>query len=173
MLLFVTSCNDDDKVDVWEEYKQFRETNINYYNEQAELLDENGKPFYTKVIPSWNLGAEILIHYFNDRSETEGNLSPMLTSTCGVSYRGKLYNDVAFDSSYTATSTVRYFKPQETVTGWWIALEQMRVGDSVRVVLPYQMGYGSSGSYSGVIPPYATLVFDMKLVDIADYEIEP
>ena len=57
------------------------------------------------------------------------------------------------------------------IEGWKIALVNMRVGDSVRVVIPYKLGYGASGS--GAIPPYSTLVFDMKLVDIPYYEVRP
>lgn len=47
----------------------------------------------------------------------------------------------------------------------------MRVGDSARIVIPYNLGYGSSNS--GVIKPYSTLVFDLKLVDIPYYEVRP
>lgn len=172
ILSVITGCNSKAE-DVWKEYKEYREENVAFYNEQAALLDENGEHFYTKIVPSWNLGAEILIHYFNDRKETEGNLSPMITSSCAISYRGRLYNDVAFDSSYTSTSNVMIFRPEETIVGWWVALEQMRVGDSVRVVIPYGLGYGSTGSLTGTISPYSTLVFDMKLQDIVAYEIMP
>lgn len=169
----IAACNSDKTEETWKEYKEYRDVNVAYYNEQAALLDQNGEPYYTKVVPTWNMGAEILIHYFNDRSKTVNNLTPMLTSTCAVSYIGRLYNGQAFDSSFTATTRVRLFKPQNTIVGWWIALEQMHVGDSVRVVIPYTWGYGSSGSTSGVIPPFATLTFDMMLEDITAYEIEP
>ena len=81
-----------------------------------------------------------------------------------------LYNDVAFDSSYLRPDSVSLFNVSEVVPGWTTALQYMRVGDSARIVLPYMQAYGVSGSSSGSIPPYSTLVFNLKLVDIVDYE---
>lgn len=171
LVAVVTSCNDKAE-QIWKEYAETRQANVAFYNEQAEMLDENGQKYYSKIVPAWDLNSEILMHYFNDRTETEGNLSPMLTSRCAISYKGWNSQGVAFDSSYTATSRVSYFRPKDTITGWWIALENMRVGDSCRVVLPYNVAYGSSGTTSGAIGPFETLIFDIKLVDIAEYSIK-
>lgn len=85
-----------------------------------------------------------------------------------VKYIGRLCNDVPFDSSYLQTDSVFQTRPDKLIQGWTIALLYMRVGDSARVVIPYTLGYGSSSQ--GIIPPYSTLVFDLKLVDIVDYE---
>ncbi len=165
------ACNDDESN--WEKYTAWRTANTEYFDQLRFEFDENGKNFYTTLVPSWNPAANVLIRYFNDRSLTQGNLSPMLTSTVRVKYIGRLYNGVAFDSSYTATASygdsLLSSQPSQLIQGWQIALMDMRVGDSARVVIPYSLGYGYAGS--GVIPPYSTLVFDMKLVDIPDYEI--
>ena len=171
-VIAAASACKSDADEIWNEYAQTREANIAYYQEQAELLDSDGNKFYTKVVPTWDLGAEILLHYFNDRAETEGNLSPLLTSLCSVSYIGRNSSGVAFDSSFTASSRTANFRPVETITGWWIALENMRVGDSVRVVLPYTLAYGSTGTTNGAIGPFETLTFDIKLVDILQYEVK-
>lgn len=164
----VSSCNDDDK-STWEQYKEWREANEAYYDTQKYMM-EDGENVYTTLTPSWNSGASILIRYLSDRSKTEGNLSPMLNSTVKVKYIGRLYNDVAFDSSYLRPDSVSLFNVSEVVPGWTTALQYMRVGDSARIVLPYMQAYGVSGSSSGSIPPYSTLVFNLKLVDIVDYE---
>ena len=165
------SCNDDNK-NTWDDYEKWRNANTSYYDEQKYSFDENGNPEYLTVVASWNPGAEVLIKYLNDRSKTEGNLTPLLTSTVDVKYRGSLYNSVAFDSSYLRTSPAdSIFRTvlSATIEGWWIALTDMRVGDSARVIIPYNVGYGSSITAS--IPPFSTLVFDVKLVDIPYYEI--
>ena len=47
----------------------------------------------------------------------------------------------------------------------------MNVGDSVEIIIPYNMGYG--GSQTGIIKPYSTLIFNLKLVDIPYYEVRP
>ena len=165
------ACNDDN---TWEDYSEWREANVAFYDEQRFAMGPDGN-IYQTLTPAWNTSANVLIRYLNDRSKTVGNLSPMLNSTVDVKYIGRLYNDVPFDSSYLQTSSygdsLFRTQPSSVIQGWTIALLDMRVGDSARVVIPYNLGYGSSGS--GVIPPYSTLVFDMKLVDIPFFEVRP
>lgn len=163
----ISSCDDDN---TWDEYKDWREANDAWLIQQGSVLDENGNAFYTRIVPAWNKGAYVYIHYFNDRTLTEGNLSPMYTSTVSVKYIGRLYDDQPFDSSYLATDSLFNTTLGSVITGWGIALETMRVGDSARVVIPYEQGYGASET--GSIPPYSALQFDIKLVDIPLYEIK-
>lgn len=171
LCLIAGSCSTDENSDNWDTYKEWREANIAFYEEQQYSLSPEGENYYQSLTPVWNNSAQILIRYLNDRRLTEGNLSPLLTSTVSVKYKGWLYNDIPFDSSYTQTDSVYTTTPNTLIQGWTIALLNMRVGDSVRVVIPYTLGYGSMSQ--GVIPPYSTLVFDMKLVDIPNYEIQP
>lgn len=165
------SCNDDDK-NTWEDYENWRNANTAFYEEQKFAVDKDGNPEFVTVVAPWNPGAEVLIKYLNDRSLTEGNLVPLLTSTVDVKYRGMLVNNVAFDSSYLRTSpadSIFQTVLSKTIEGWWIALSSMRVGDSARVIIPYNVGYGSS--ITGSIPPFSTLIFDVKLVNIPFYEV--
>ncbi len=169
----MTACNDDDTKDTWEQYAEWREENNKFFEEQQYLIVD-GRNFYSTLSPQWNTSAQILIRYLNDRSKTEGNLSPLLNSTVDVKYIGRLYNDVPFDSSYTQkTYGDSIFRTQvnSLIDGWTIALQDMRVGDSARVVIPYTLGYGAQSL--SVIKPYSTLVFDIKLVDIPYYEVRP
>ena len=62
-------------------------------------------------------------------------------------------------------------KPNEMITGFWAATTNMEIGDSVTAVIPYTSGYGVTGS--GAILPYSTLIFNIKLVDIAAYDKVP
>lgn len=165
--VFTTSCDDDN---VWSDYKEWRIANEEFFDEQRFMM-EDGENVYQTVTPSWNPSAQILMRYLNDRSKTEGNLTPLLTSTVDVKYIGRLYNGVAFDSSYTNTDSIFTTTPGSVIQGWTIALMNMRVGDSARIVIPYKLAYGSSGS--GAILPYSTLVFDVKVVDIPYYEVRP
>lgn len=167
--LFAGACSGDS---TWDLYEEWREANDEFYNEQLTLTDDDGSLFYSLLAPSWYPTSGVLIHYFNDRSETEGNLSPLVTSTVDVKYIGRLYNDEPFDSSYTNTTygdSIFRTQPSGTIAGWQIALTDMRVGDSARVVVPYMQGYETSTT--GSILPYSTLVFDIKLVDIYRYEL--
>ena len=111
----------------------------------------------------------MLIHYFNDRAKTEGNLSPLKSSKVAVKYKGMLYTGIGFDSTTIGPDSVRIFGLSSLIAGWKVALQDMRVGDTCEIVIPYTMGYGVAGSRS--ISPYSTLKFGMKLVDIPSYEI--
>jgi hypothetical protein len=53
----------------------------------------------------------------------------------------------------------------EVIKGWDKGVEGMRVGDKRKLVIPPQLGYGTSG-VRGTIPPNATLEFDVELVDV-------
>lgn len=162
------SCKSDND---YEDYEEWRKANNEWYLEQMNRKDASGQPYYTLLQPEWYKSSGVLIRYLSDRSLTEGNLSPLETSSCKVKYIGRLYNDEAFDSSYLATDSVRVFQPSGVIDGWQIALNAMRVGDSVEVVIPYMQGYGVTGN-SGILP-YSALRFNMRLVDIENYETKP
>lgn len=174
--LAITSiaCSSDIE-NVWEKYREWREINEQWFVEQQSRLDENGDLYYTKVSPKWNPSRFVLVHYFNDRNATTGNLSPLYTSTVDVKYIGRLYNDEAFDSSYNNTAVYgdSIFRTtcSNVISGWTAVLEDMRVGDSCEVVIPYSMGYGDTEG--GAITPYSMLKFNIKLVNIPYYEAKP
>ena len=156
----------------WEDYEAWRESNENWLIEQKNRTNADGSKYYTTLVPDWDTTQYVLIHYFNDRKLTEGNLSPLFTSTVDVKFKGSLYNDVPFDSSYTNTASYgdSIYRTQcnKVIQGWTVALEDMRVGDSCEVVIPHTMGYGVQES--GIIKPYSALKFNIKLVDIPFYE---
>lgn len=169
----ITSCSDDNE-STWDEYEDWRNENVAFYDEQKFLMTPQGTNYYQTLSPSWNSSGQILIRYLNDRSLTAGNLSPLLNSTVDVKYIGRLYTGEAFDSSYNQTAygdSIFRAQPSGLIGGWQIALLNMNVGDSVEIVVPYNMGYGSSGS--GAVKPYSTLIFNLKLVDIPYYEVRP
>lgn len=172
--IFSIACSSDDE-NVWDEYSEWRQINEEWVLEQQNLTDGNGVPYYTKLVPEWNPSEYVLVHYFNDRNKTVGNLSPLYTSTVDVKYIGRFYNDEAFDSSYTLTASYgdSIFRTTcaNVISGWTAVLQDMRVGDSCVVVIPYTMGYGDTESE--LIKPYSALKFNIKLVDIPYYEAKP
>lgn len=168
---FVAGCHDDNN---WNDYAEWRNANNAWLEEQQQLTNADGSAYYQVVRPTYDKGQYVLMHWFNDRSATAGNLTPYYTSTVDVKYIGRYYNSVAFDSSYKATATYgdSIFRTSLSgvISGWGIALQEMHVGDSVEIIVPYQSGYGSTG-YSSV-PPYSNLKFNIKLVDIPYWEIK-
>lgn len=150
---------------VYDEYKDWRETNDEWYDQQKA----SGQ--YTLLTASWDPSATTLIRWHNDTMLTKDNLKPLITSTVDAKYYLRLYDGTPADSSYLLTSpadSIYRSLVSSSVEGWMIALTHMHVGDSCTVIIPYQQGYGSSGMGS-VIKPYSDLVFDIKLVDIYKY----
>ena len=151
---------------VEDEYKDWRQSNDEFYQRQAN----SGQ--YTKLTAPWDPSAQTLIRWHNDTMLTRNNLKPLITSTVDVKYHLRLYDGTAVDSSYATKSpadSVYRSLLKSNVEGWMIALTRMHVGDSCTVIIPYQQGYGST-KMSGVLLPYSTLIFDMKLVDIYKYK---
>ena len=166
------SCNMDD-TNYWEQYADWRNANNKWLAEKVAKTDADGNPYYIKVVTSWNSQAYVLMHFFNDRELTKNNLSPLSNSTIDVKYVGRTIDNVAFDSSFLRTApadSVYRANLSNMIEGWSIALQNMHIGDTCEVVIPYDYAYGSSGSSS--IAPYSHLVFGLKLVGIPGYEIK-
>ena len=163
LLIGIVACKETE--DYWTQYEQCRETNESWFIEQLGAKDEKGNPIYTKVVPSWDHSIYVLMKYYNDTSLNRDAQSPYQTSTVDVIYKGMLYDGTPFDSSYLRTDSIYRTQVKQNIKGWIIALEQMKVGDSCRVIIPQTLGYGAQ-YMSSLILPYTTLVFDMKLVDI-------
>lgn len=165
----LTSCLGDGAED---QYKEWRKANNDWFVNQSMLVDENGQLFYTPVGAPWDPNARVFVHWFNDRNLTKDNLQPYYTSTIDVKYKGQLYDGTPFDSSFVSTSpadSVRRMALNNTIEGWGIAITQMHVGDSCRILINYPQGYGTY-SVNSLIKPFSVLQFDVKLVDIYAYE---
>lgn len=173
-LAAVSACHDDNQT-TWDEYADWRELNNEWLKEMQHRLDENGNPYYRTIIPAWNPGTFVLIHYFNDRKETEGNLSPLYTSVVDVRYRGYNCRGIGFDSSDLVNRYgklgIQRFSCNGTIQGWGIALQDMRVGDTAEIIVPYGAAYGAANN--GTILPYSNLRFNLRLEDIYKYEASP
>lgn len=162
-LLGLCSCLSDDEK-LWNDYEDWRDKNEVWLETQ---LTEHS---YTKVTPKWNEELSVYMRWLNDRRQTEGNLTPLYTSTVKVKYKGWLYDGTPFDSSYLQTDSLAELQLSGLIAGWNIAMEQMRVGDKVELLVPYSAAYGSSSL--GVVKPYSTLRFELELRDIPAYEIK-
>ncbi len=83
--------------------------------------------------------------------------------TVSVNYTGWLTNGTKFDSSYDRGQPFSFVLGQGSVIkGWDQGVKGMKVGGKRRLIIPADLGYGSKGA-GGVIPPGATLVFDVEL----------
>ncbi|MBE8723587.1 peptidylprolyl isomerase [Flavobacterium hungaricum] len=86
--------------------------------------------------------------------------------TVSVHYEGSLENGKVFDSSYPRKKPIEFRLGQgQVIEGWDEGIALLQVGDKARFVIPSDLGYGPSGA-GGVIPPNATLIFDVELMDV-------
>ncbi len=84
-----------------------------------------------------------------------------------VHYTGTLTNGVKFDSSRDRNQTFSFnLGKREVIRGWDEGIAKLRVGDQAILIIPPAIGYGARGAGGGVIPPDATLIFIVELVDI-------
>ena len=83
-----------------------------------------------------------------------------------VHYKGQLIDGTVFDSSYKRKEPIEFqLGVGQVISGWDEGIQLLKIGDKARFVIPSDLAYGSRGA-GGVIPPDATLIFDVELVDI-------
>ncbi len=83
-----------------------------------------------------------------------------------VHYKGQLADGRVFDSSYQRKEPIDFTVGiGQVIKGWDEGLQLLRVGDKARLVIPSDLAYGSQGA-GGVIPPDATLIFDVELMAV-------
>src|SRR5574344_726957 len=184
LLLFCSfvfaSCSEN--TDEVEEYPNWKATNDAFflakYNTALAGTDSNWftlKSFqYNDSVPK-SVTNSIVVHVIEKGT---GTVSPIYSDSVQVNYRGYLLKSTSylssddselgyeFDESYSGKYSLETARPSSfyvggLVDGFPTALQHMHVGDRWKIYIPYQLGYGTSGSTS--IPGYSVLVFDLEL----------
>ena len=91
--------------------------------------------------------------------------SPQATDTVRVHYRGTLADGKEFDSSYSRGQPAE-FPLNRVIKCWTEGVQKLKVGGKAKLVCPPAIAYGERGA-GGVIPPNATLTFEVELLGIA------
>ena len=95
----------------------------------------------------------------------EGNgKKPKATDQVKCHYEGMLVDGTMFDSSVQRGEPAT-FPLNGVIAGWTEGLQLMQEGAKYRFFIPYELGYGERGAGSS-IPPFATLVFDVELIEV-------
>jgi FKBP-type peptidyl-prolyl cis-trans isomerase len=128
--------------------------NAEAIQEENAFLAENSRKSGV-IITSSGLQYEIV-------TETNGP-KPSITDTVRVHYEGRLVDGTIFDSSIERGSPAE-FPLNAVISGWTEGLQLMGVGSKYMFYIPSNLGYGPNGW--GPIPPSATLIFNVELLDI-------
>jgi FKBP-type peptidyl-prolyl cis-trans isomerase FklB len=129
----------------------------------AEKNLEEGKKFLAKnKTEKGVITTESGLQYFVVKSGT--GRTPKPTDVVRVHYNGILLDGKVFDS--TIGKDAAEIPVNRVIPGWTEALLKMKVGDKWRLYIPSQLAYGAQGPPGGPIPPFATLIFDVELLDI-------
>lgn len=95
----------------------------------------------------------------------EGNgKKPSATDQVVCHYEGTLIDGTVFDSSYQRNQPAT-FGLNQVIPGWTEGVQLMQEGAKYRFFIPYKLAYGERGA-GAQIPPFATLVFDVELIEV-------
>ena len=120
----------------------------------AEVLNQEG----VESLPS-GLAYKIV--------EPGNEVKPTATDTVRVHYTGKLIDGTVFDTSEGGGPFTS--RLDDVIEGWTQGVPMIGEGGAMKLYIPAKLGYGDSGS--GRIPPGATLIFDVELLDVIKPEL--
>ena len=146
-------------------YSFFYNFNFNdFFNERKKIIAEKNKLEKEKLIKiskGFNKTESGLLYKIINKNNKE---SPKTGDTVKVHYKGKLLDDTVFDSSYKRNQPFEFsIGLGQVIKGWDEGILLLGKGDKAQFIIPPNLAYGESGA-GGVIPPNATLIFDVELL---------
>jgi FKBP-type peptidyl-prolyl cis-trans isomerase len=131
--------------------------------EGQQFLAENMTKEGVKTTPS-GLQYQVL-------TPAEGP-KPKAVDSVKVHYTGYLVDGKKFDSSVDRGEPIT-FPLNQVIPGWTEGVQLMSVGSKYKFFVPYTLGYGEQGAGNGAIPGFATLIFEVELLDIKPFKEAP
>lgn len=195
MLPLAVACTeeDDEEPEFPDDWREINETYFaNLSDSVIALLEADPDRTDWRRIKKWSLDPDsetdsvdyIIVEIIESGDESSGY--PIFTDSVEVSYCGRLLPSLSYPSGYvfdrtyygdydaeiSASTSLAVGNSSGTslIDGFATALQYMCIGDHWVITIPYQLGYGKSGSSS--IPGYSTLIFELVLHDFWPEEAE-
>lgn len=131
---------------------------------EVELLQiiEKPKPFDVKGKDTVTTASGLKYIKLNNTDD----IAPKSGDRVFVHYTGYFEDGKIFDSSVERGQVFNFMLGQgQVIAGWDEGIALLKKGEKARLIIPYQLAYGENG-YPPHIPPKATLIFDVELVDV-------
>lgn len=179
LLLLTLSCSKEEtEAGEWDNWQARNEV---YFASLQDSLQRN--PAQWQRIKTYSLNADVEGNatdyvYVKALQDGSGSDSPLFTDSVRIVYRGRLIPSATYPEGYVfdetvsgrfslATGSTSKMLVSSVVDGFSTALQHMHRGDYWRIYIPSDLGYGASGSSSGAVPGYSTIIFDLQLVDFS------
>jgi FKBP-type peptidyl-prolyl cis-trans isomerase len=134
---------------------------------QRERLPFEDVEIVEKRWPNAKRTSTSLRYVIVKAGETDGP-TPVPGMIIKALYKGMLLNGKVFDETLDPRAPLKMRLGRgNLIAGWEEALQKMHRGEKWIVIVPYELGYGSRGRAPD-IPPRATLVFEMELIDFGN-----
>lgn len=129
-----------------------------FYLGYRNLSDEEIKPVYQETEE-----LEIIVLKEGQGKEAQNG------DKIKVNYTGIFENGTKFDSSLDRNEPLEFTLGRgEVIEGWDKGILGMKIGEKRKLVIPPSLAYGEYGAAGGLIPPNATLIFEVELLGIGD-----
>ncbi|UZT96915.1 FKBP-type peptidyl-prolyl cis-trans isomerase [Chryseobacterium fluminis] len=131
---------------------------------QAEENKKKGAEFLAKNKQNKKITTTASGLQYEVLKPGDGKAKPTASSTANVTYTGKLMDGTVFDTTDNRGGQPMELNLSSVIKGWTEGIQLMTKGAKYRFYIPSDLAYGDNGA-GGVIPPGATLIFDVELAD--------
>ncbi len=147
---------------------------MSLFNEKAEALRKQQEQEQLQAVAEFNIYVQKTyptakntssgLHYIIEEQGTGAKAEKH--REVSVHYTGALTNGSVFDSSHKRNQPISFpLGLGRVIKGWDEGIALLNVGGKAKLIIPYFLAYGAQGR-PPVIPPKATLIFDVELTDV-------
>jgi len=168
----VNEIKQDDVIDsiiilrVGDEAEKWNSTEVfNNFKDKKEILIKQRQLKEQQIIENLSKDFEVTPSGLRYKILNKGNGdSPTKGDKVKVHYKGMLIDETVFDSSYKRNQPIEFnVGIGQVIPGWDEGIMLLKKGEKAKFIIPSNLGYGEAGA-GGVIPPNATLVFEVELL---------